>query len=244
MSKFAIIAVPRSGSNLLCTLLNSHPEILCHHEVFNPNGIFTALTHRDQDLQLGSLADRDRDPLAFLERIWATGSEYNAVGFKWTRGQNEVVLKSVVADEHVRKLILRRRNRIKTYISEKIAQRTQQWEVYSRPQLIWPRPKVTVDRNELLHHISLNNHFYDSIHKTLVHSRQPYLDVDYETLFNGEEQGRLLRFLGVADVGYPLTAASIKQNSTDLQDSIANFADLAASLEGTDLGTELHDRDM
>ena len=123
-------------------------------------------------------------------------------------------------------------------------ERTQQWEVYNRPELIWPRPKVTVDRDELLHHISLNHQFYNSIHQTLVHSRQPYLDVDYETLFNAEEQGRLLRFLGIADVGYSLTAASIKQNSTNLEDSIANFAELAASLEGSDLGTELHDRDM
>ena len=37
-TRFVILAAPRSGSNLLCTLLNSHPEILCHHEVFNPVG--------------------------------------------------------------------------------------------------------------------------------------------------------------------------------------------------------------
>ena len=49
MTRFVILAVPRTGSNLLCTLLNSHPEILCHHEVFNPQGIFTALTHRHQE---------------------------------------------------------------------------------------------------------------------------------------------------------------------------------------------------
>ena len=37
-TRFVILAAPRSGSNLLCTLLDSHPEILCHHEVFNPVG--------------------------------------------------------------------------------------------------------------------------------------------------------------------------------------------------------------
>ena len=162
MSKFAIIAAPRTGSNLLCTLLNSHPEILCHHEVFNPDGIFTALTHRNEHLDLGSLEERDRDPLGFLQRVWERQAEdYQlSVGFKWTRGQNDSRLTACLDDSNVKKIVLKRRNRIKTFISEKIAQRTQQWEVYSQPELIWPRPQVTVDRDELFDHISLNNQFY------------------------------------------------------------------------------------
>ena len=37
---------------MLCTLLGSHPEILCHHEVFNPSGIFYALYYRDGRIDL------------------------------------------------------------------------------------------------------------------------------------------------------------------------------------------------
>ena len=70
MTRFVILSVPRAGSNLLCTLLNSHPEVLCHHEVFNPRGIFYALTHRDGSFSVGSVAERQRDPLGFLERLW------------------------------------------------------------------------------------------------------------------------------------------------------------------------------
>jgi LPS sulfotransferase NodH len=244
MSKFAILAAPRTGSNLLCTLLNSHPEILCHHEVFNPDGIFTALDRRHLSLALGSLAERDRDPLGFLERVWETGAGYRAVGFKWTRGQNETVLHSILNDPAVRKIVLQRRNRVKTFVSEKIAQRTQQWEVYSPPELVWPRPQVTIDRNELLHHIELNQQFYSTLHQTLSRTHQPFRDVYYETLFDPEEQRRLLEYLGVDDVDCPLSAASIKQNSEDLRESIANFEELAASLRGSELGTELCDRGM
>ena len=39
--RFVILAARRSGSNLLCSLLGSHPHVRCHHELFNPNGIFT-----------------------------------------------------------------------------------------------------------------------------------------------------------------------------------------------------------
>jgi len=37
--KFVIFGQGRSGSNLLRTLLNSHPDIFCENEIFNPNRI-------------------------------------------------------------------------------------------------------------------------------------------------------------------------------------------------------------
>ncbi len=96
----------------------------------------------------------------FLIASGKQGQTTTCVGFKWTRGQNEDVLKSVVEDTGVKKIVLRRRNRIKTYVSEKIAQETQQWEVYSRHELTMPRPRIHVDAEELLQHIAINQHFY------------------------------------------------------------------------------------
>ncbi len=244
MTRFVILAAPRTGSNLLCTLLNSHPEILCHHEVFNPQGIFVALTHRDGGIQLGSRAERDRDPLAFLERVWRTGHNFRCVGFKWTRGQNRMALESVLQASQVKKIVLRRRNRIKTFISEQIAKRTQQWEAYSPQELVLPRPSVTVDKIQLLEHVSDNDRFYREIDASLRRGQQPQIDVWYESLFSPREQERLLEFLQVGTVDRRLTAASVKQNSTDLRDSIANFSELSALLAGNDLELDLYDLDM
>jgi LPS sulfotransferase NodH len=241
MTRFAIIAVPRSGSNLLCTLLNSHPDILCHHEVFNPQGIFTALSHRDLPLDLGTIQQRDRDPLGFLDRVWQTGRDYACVGFKWTRGQNELVLRHVLTAPDIKKIVLRRGNRIKTFISEKIAQQTQQWEVYDRQELSQSRPRITVGADELRSHIDVNRRFYSDIHAALERSRQPFIELLYESLLQLDEQQRCLEFLGVESATHRLTAASIKQNSSDLRDSIANFAELAAMLQGSDLQSELND---
>ena len=41
---------------MLCTLLGSHEDVLCHHELFNPRGVFYALELRDGSFDLG----RDR----------------------------------------------------------------------------------------------------------------------------------------------------------------------------------------
>lgn len=244
MTRFAILAVPRTGSNLLCTLLNSHPEILCHHEVFNPLGIFMALTHRDGGIQLGSLAERERDPLEFLDRVWRTGQNYRCVGFKWTRGQNKIVFENVLQDFRVKKIVLRRHNRIKTYISEQIAKQTQQWEAYSQQEVHRPRPRVTVDTVKLHEHISVNDQFYNEIDMSLTRTHQPHIDVLYESLFSRQEQMRLLEFLCVNAVDQHLTPASVKQNSTDLRDSIANFSELSAAVAGSDYEADLYDREM
>lgn len=244
MTRFAILAAPRTGSNLLCTLLNSHPRVLCHHEVFNPQGVFTAHDYHGDVLNVDSLGQRDDDPLGFLKLVWQTGSDEMAVGFKWTRGQDQRVLRSVLEDADVKKIILRRRNRIKTYVSERIAQETHQWEVYSPQDLMLPRPRIEVDAADLLKHIADNEHFYAELMDALSGPNQPHLLLDYETLFQREVQVRTFEFLGVAFPETPPVPGSVKQNPNDLRDTIANFAELSSRLSESELRTELYDLGM
>lgn len=244
MTRFAIFAAPRTGSNLLCTLLNSHPRVLCHHEVFNPQGVFTAHDYHGDLLNVESLRQRDDDPLGFLELVWQTGGDEMAVGFKWTRGQEQRVLSSVLKDAGVKKIILRRRNRIKTYVSERIAQATHQWEVYSPQDLMLPRPRIEVDDADLREHIASNEHFYAEIMDTLARPSQPHLLLDYETLLQREVQVRIFEFLEVASPQTPPVPGSVKQNPSDLRETIANFAELSSRLTGSELITELYDLGM
>jgi LPS sulfotransferase NodH len=243
MIRFVILAVPRTGSNLLCTLLNSHPQIVCHHELFNPQGIFAAHDYRGEALAAESLNERDRDPLAFLERVWQTAPDSRCVGFKWTLGQSEEVLESVVHDRAVRKLVLRRGNRIKTFVSQKIAETTCQWEVYEAQELAMPRPRVHVDPDQLLEHIATNQKFYGDLSDDLLKTGQPHLTIDYETLFDGRVRNRMLEFLNV-ETEFSLHATSVKQNATDLRESISNFGELQGCLPSRALLEELLDRGM
>src|SRR5207249_4299870 len=105
-SRFVILAAPRTGSNMLCTILDSHPAILCHHEIFNPDGIFYALRLRDGSFSLGSMEDRRRAPLDFLARVWEADLGHAYIGFKMTHRQNPVVFDAVVNDPGVKKIVL------------------------------------------------------------------------------------------------------------------------------------------
>jgi LPS sulfotransferase NodH len=238
--RFLILAVPRSGSNMLCTQLGSHPSILCHHELFNPKGIRVALELRDRGVELGTMAERDAEPLAFLERMWRRFPGSPCVGFKFTHRQNEEVYPHLLADRGLRKILLRRRNRLKTYVSSLIAERLGEWEVYRRADLTAERPRVTVDLDRFYERTAFDRAYYAEIESTLEASGQTWADATYETLEERQEQNRLLRFLEQQPTGRPLRARSIKQSSRDLRDLVANFAALSRELAGTEFEEELY----
>lgn len=235
--RFAILAAPRTGSNWLCTLLDSHPQVLCHHELFNPEGIHLAQSVRRRRFALGSLAQRERDPVAFLERAWRRPCGAAAVGFKITRGQSQVVFDHLLAQSGTLKLVLERRNRVKTFVSEQLARATGHWESYPGVNLARP-PAIDVDAGELARHAELNRQFYDSLRRRLLAGGQPALWLTYEELGQPQVQRRILAFLEVAP-GSRLAPATRKQTPRDLRRVIANFDDLARQLAGTPLAAEL-----
>lgn len=237
--RFVILGAPRTGTNLLCTLLDSHPDVLCHHEVFNPDGIYWALGHRDGTVDRGSIVERDVDPLGFLDRMWSNDLNHRFVGFKMTSGQAQEVLRSVVADAGVRKISVRRRNRLKTYLSMKVAEATQQWEVYDAQSLL-PRPKVRLDAEELEANVRANAAFYDDIIGAMRRSGQQWLEVTYDELLDHTTHQRLARFLGFS---YPpvLVAASVKQNPLDAHALLDDVAAASAALAHTPWAAELGD---
>lgn len=238
-SRFVILAAPRTGSNLLCTLLDSHPGILCHHEVFNPRGIFYALDYRDGSMALATMAERDQAPFEFLQNLWEAAEGAQHVGFKMTRGQHEAIMRQVLREESVRKIILRRENRVRTYVSQLIAERTDQWEIYDEAELIDELPRMRIDAGELQRHAESNASFYDSLETELRSTGQSWLDLRYKELLSRGTHERLLEYLGAEPAA--LVARSVRQARGDLRSAIENFDELAAALEKTDYHAELHD---
>jgi hypothetical protein len=229
---------------MLCAWLNSHPDILCHHEIFNPEGIFYALDLRDGAFSLGTTEERDRNPLAFLNRIWQFHRGYSCVGFKLTHRQQETIFRAVLKDPHLKTIILRRKNRIKTYVSWLIAKQIGQWEVYRECDLIRERPKVELDLAALRAHLAYNEDYYAEIDRAMRSSTHRCLTTTYEDLFSVAEQRRILSFLGVSPNAVGQRVTSVKQNSKNVKDLVSNFAEIAAALRGTDLERELYGLDF
>ena len=62
-----------------------------------------------------------------------------------------------------------------------------------------------------------------------------------KSCFRQASHRRLLKFLDVEPADYALEPASVKQNSRNLKDTVANFSELETVLAGTELADELHD---
>ncbi|MFZ0256583.1 MAG: hypothetical protein WAN46_13295 [Gammaproteobacteria bacterium] len=238
MIRFVVLATPRTGSNWLCSLLDSHPDILCHHEIFNPEGIHYALSARGGTLDFGTVEHRDSDPLQVLERVWHDTLGFPVVGFKLNRGQSLVVLNRVLRDRAVRKIIIKRANRIKTFVSERIAEVTGEWESYRESELSGKQVTVAVDPAELCRHVVANQRFYQEIHQSLDDTAQSAMEIHYEKLTDPQELARALSFLGVSPAA-KLTAGTRKQNVRSLQELISNIDDLRTRLEGSELEQDL-----
>jgi hypothetical protein len=240
-SRFVILAAPRSGSNMLCTMLASHPSILCHHEVFNPKGIRLALHLRDTSFTLGTVEQREQDPLAFLQRVWSARLGFACVGFKLTHRQNNVVFDQLLSDGSVAKIVLRRRNRLKTYVSRQISEALAEWEVYRAADLIRDRPRVHVEPQRFLERVAFDDAYYNEIRHAVAGPDHAWIEVFYETLFAVDEQDKILRFLGLDPPAGGLKIGSVKQNSSDLKDLVENYDELSRIFEGTPFEVELKD---
>lgn len=244
--RFVILAAPRTGSNWLCSLLDSHPEVLCHHEIFNPAGIHLALSRRG-DMDLGSIAERDRDPAAMLARLWRQSFDCLAVGFKITREQPAPVFEAVFADPDLRAVVLKRRNRVRAFVSERLAQETGRWECY-QGEGGHPPPgrtllRITVTAAELEAHAAKNERYYAGLTERLGRAGHEVCETSYEDLPDAAERRRLLAFLGV-DQDRELRTATRKQGSRDLREVIANFDTLTRDLRGSPFAAELDAPDL
>jgi len=240
--RFVIFAVPRTGSNLLCGLLNAHPQVLCHHGLFNPGGIHCARDSNDHAFRKGGVAGRDRNPSAFLDAVWAGHGGARAIGFKMNRDENEGAMALLSHDPGIRKILLRRRNRVRTYVSEEIARLTGVWESYDSPADA-KMPKVRIEPDDLIRHGMQNSRYYARIERILRGTDQRWLDTCYEALADPGEIARILSFLGIG-TGAPLPAASHKRGPAKLGTVVTNFDELETALRGTALLDDLYRPDL
>ena len=240
-ARFVIFAAPRTGSNLLCSLLNAHPDILCHHGLFNPDGIHWARGWQGSCGFPGGMAERDADPATFIEFVWASRGTARAIGFKMNRDENDEAAGVLLRDPSVLKILLRRRNRVRTYVSEEVARLTGMWESFDLAADA-AIPAVRVEADDLVRHGALNAAYYAAIEETLQATRQGWFGTWYEALGDPGELAGILAFLGV-EARAPLPAASHKRGTADLAAIVENFDELASALRGTALLDDLYRED-
>lgn len=228
--RFVIITAGRTGSTWLRLLLDSHPAVSCHGEVFGTN--LSSIAEPDTADWDAALAARESAPAAFLqERVFAPTAA-QAVGFKvlyehlLTRWPT--VLQSLVADRSIRIIHLTRRDGLKRFLSEYFVgtvTHRHQLPVGETPPLVTPVYIAVTDILGSLQRVAdqqaaMQAHF----------AHHPVFDIAYEDLAAPDSTvlDALLDFLAVA--GVPLRADLQKILPDDMSALIENLDEVRAAL--------------
>ncbi len=240
---FVILFLPRTGSNLLASTLDSHPDILCHHEIFNQRLPQCSQSVRSGKikLSLGTASERDRDPWRFLDLVFSqTGvtpdGERNLVKFigaKISPYDNFWVVLSVLLNRRIKKIVVRRSNFLAAFVSGQLAMKTGQWAVFKdRQAAVQPTQQVEVNVGRFRAFARKRRIFHAAVRLVLAITGQRSIEVDYVTMREPAVRSRLLAFLGAHDV-VQLSERTQKQERGRLADRISNFDELKRQLSGT-----------
>ncbi|AXT27740.1 nodulation protein NodH [Ruegeria sp. AD91A] len=186
---FVILAAMRTGSNLLEANLNAMDGITCHGEAFNPH--FVGSLKSDHLLGL-SLEDRDADPMRMLKAIRSAPGDIN--GFRYFEDHNPRILKPMLNDPCCAKILLTR-NPLDSYLSLKIARKTQQWLLKNVKRRV--DAQVVFDADEFSDYLNQVQGHRLMVQRHLQKTGQTGFFINYDDLTELEVINGLAAWLGV-----------------------------------------------
>lgn len=225
--KFVILTSARTGSNALVNALTGHPEIHCDYEVFHPLQIYTA---GDSPF---AIAERDADPVGFLDRVmeWNSGRfpEKHVYGFKLFFAHSRAVFDRVIADPSWAKIVLYRQNLLDQFTSEQIARASSKWNSDHGNA---GSQKIQVKISQLEYFLRHSQARFDEARTILKTSGQVHLELEYQDVAQGRFDA-VCDFLKV-DGSVPVATRLEKQNSPLSADRISNVDEVKSWLIAND----------
>jgi len=229
--RFVLLASQRTGSNMLVSVLDSHPQVRCHGELLRKRsktregevGVARLLADR----RFHDHSYRQRRPLRFVEAVFALDPGAPVIGFKLMLSQSRKLRDRVIADTSVRKVLLFRENLLAAFSSTLIATVTGQGTARVGEPL--QRARVPFSAADFEQFRVQRSEKEARVREQLHASGQEFLEVEYLEASTPEGQLRVLEFLG-ADQALPVEAGTAKRNTNVILDRFVNPDDVLAYL--------------
>ena len=234
-NRFVIVCLPRSGSNMLRSLLNSHRQVIAFGELFNPdkpmNWALAGYSKRGPAAWL-----HRRDPVLFLKRTvygcYPRG--IGAVGFKLIYDQarengRRHLWRYLQINRDIGIVHLIRRNILRSYLSLQVARKFDRWiRIRGRPhggyRLRLEGGRTIAALAQMESQIAAMRCFFDPGRT---------IEVYYEDLYrqSAETLKQIQSFLGVS--ARNLRPALHKLAHVPLSRAIVNYTELNQALRGS-----------
>ena len=234
MQKFIIISTQRSGSSLLVTTLASHPEVVCHREVFleenfHPNSYSTYRTSSLRN-RVAHLFYREKLVNQYLEKLLLEAGDVAAFGFKFMYSQDKLLPQVMkwAEREDVKVIHLIRANVLKKRISRLVSRFRNLAHSTERVEVC----RISMETKRLKEKLDAMSKQIDQYRSRLSHLQ--YIELTYEDLVANQayELKRLLEFLEM-EVVPGLSSDLVKVNPDNVSEVIENYDEVVRALTGT-----------
>ena len=214
--KFIIITRSRTGSNLLISLLNSHPCVSTEGEVFN----------RLNDRSWKAVWD------GIFSKYWYS---INTVGFKLfyyhpMDDSGEALWNAIQENQSIRIIHLVRKNMLRTYVSREIALKQDIW-TSQEAQLkeTTKTKKVEIDGGKCIEEFKRIQGWEQNTRERF--STHPFLEISYEDMVSDKKEvmQSVFDFLNVPN--HTVSSELKKQNPESLPNLIENYDSLSKLLQ-------------
>lgn len=213
---FAIFGAMRTGSNLLERNLNQYDDLECHGELFNPD--FLGKPGRE-DFHGITLAAREENPHWLIDKM-ITSSGEKIPGFRIFRDHDRRIIKSAIEDPTCAKIILSRAP-LDSFISLKIARKTNQWLLGNAPKR--KCAVVDFDLAEFSQYLTDLSTYQASLQNALQMNGQTAFHINYDDLKSVAIMNGLARYLGSQQVKTGFAEPIKRQNPEPLSEKVSNY---------------------
>lgn len=211
---FVVLAGMRTGSNLLEEQLAAMPGITSHGELFNPHFFGKPEARSQWGL---SMAARNSDPVRVIGAMRDASS--GLPGFRLFHDHDPRAIDFVLGDPKAAKIVLTRRP-VDSYVSLKIARKTNQWWLSDMTSARAAR--VPFDTEEYAEFLNDLTRFQNRIARSLQTTGQTAFHIGYEDLSDPDVLAGLGRFLGSEGPPDPDKVRAKVQNPTPVAARLTN----------------------
>lgn len=218
MQMFIVIGMPRTGSTLVQTTLEQHPNIKMHGELFHPNDDERMGAHVINDNNNSIFFDSTKDDaIDFLRaNVWTeeNSKKYDAVGFKLfgervqCLGTEKLFLRLKETFPSLKFIHIERDDLLECWVSRETAKKTGQWFSSSQDK----KTELVNDLQVVANPLALQQFFqsYEEVNnffKSDFFPKPNYLHIDYDQIATDfkKTSRSIFTFLGLKNV-------SVKQN--------------------------------
>jgi len=168
---------------------------------------------------------KNRTPLRFLDQIF--DQEAATIGFKIFVNQDNKTMNYLIDEPSIKKVILERKSRLRSFVSEQIAVQSGVWD---RLEGEAPRlNKIMVDLSDLAAYQEKIDHLLNTWENRLKNTWQEHLRLSYEELTDQFPTQKIGEYIGAKINRLDVEVDQKKQNPFLLRDIVINYEELMHS---------------